>query len=255
MFTISEEEDDNNINVASDSEDEDEPALARLSVQRYRRRDHTILSELRLRHEWVKIYHDALRGHSSRSDIRLALLHISEQFSLRRELFRRQNHLAYWGEGDVNYTRTVLEIPTTHHSQEQTAAVVSRNVNMLLWRWWWSQFTATLCPGTTSFFHHPVAFEILVATFKAVRRWENWRQDMATTKRCLGIALKPTMAEFEGFAHGDVASHVAYLDDVMEAAAQAVVLGHVDVVEGCDHAVAPEEAYDFADHMRIWALM
>jgi hypothetical protein len=256
MFANAGEDDDSNNNDDDDvntvSEDEDEPAFPR---EQYRRRDHIILNDLRLRNDWVKIYHDALRGLSSRSDIRLAFLHIREQFSLRQELFNRQDRLEYWGEGYVDYTRVVQAIPTSELSQQQLVAVNSRNVNMLLWRWWWSQFTATLGPNTTSFFHHPVAMEILLATFKAVNRWQDWRQDMDTTKRCLGIALKPTILTFDGFAEGDVASRVAYLDDIMEAAAQAVVLGRIETVEGCDHAVAPIEAYQFADHMRIWELM
>jgi hypothetical protein len=235
-------------------DDDDEDILPPLPVPQCHVRDNEILNNLRQRNEWVKIYHDALRGLSSRSDVRFALFHISEQFSLRRELFRRQNRLHYWGEPNVKYTRAVIQIPHDDPLQNRMASVDSSNVKMLLWRWWWSRFTVTLAPANTSFFHHPAAIEFLLETFKAMDRWQNWRQDMSTVKQCLKSALRPIITEFQGFAQGNVQRHTTYLEDIIEATAQAVVLGRIDVAEGCDHAVAPKEAYGFEDHMRIWNL-
>jgi hypothetical protein len=245
MFTNTNQDDD--VNSLNQDSAEDEEDLSALPRAQYITRDTDLLERFISREGWVKIYHDGLNKHGDRRDIIFATREIADIFSRRAEIFRPQVDLRCWGYGVVAYSRVV--IPS--HDEHTLRRVNVENARMVLWRWWWHRFISTCGRRSTTFVHHPFAMELLHAVFKAIMRWNGFSQQLETTRMCVKLTLKPLLEKYDDF--GEVNSQ-AYFEDLVEAAAQAVVLGRIDVSEGSDLAVAPVEAYKHEDHGHIMGM-
>jgi hypothetical protein len=246
MFTNANRDDDY-VNSPNQNSEEDEENLLALPNAQYITCDTDLLERFISREGWVGIYHEGLNSYGDRRDIVFATREFSDMFSRRAEIFRPQVDLRCWGYGVVAYSRVV--IPS--HDDHTLRRVNAENARMVLWRWWWHRFISACGRRSTTFIHHPFAMELLLAVFKAIMRWNGFSQQLETTRMCVRLTLKPLLEKYDGF--GEVNSQ-AYLEDLVEAAAQAVVPGRIDVREGSNRAVAPVEAYKHENHGQVMGM-
>lgn len=174
---------------------------------------------------WAAMYAGALAEQDS-SDVTFASRNIVEV--LQNRLTRYRESRSVWGLRHGPYRRTVADVDTRRLTWIRRSA---HEAGTVLWTyWWWPLFTATNTNGARTIVHHPVAFELLVATIQAFKRWEgNWgsyRTNVNHYTAVIRAALRPVLQR-NALLHSGSIGLEPYVQDLVQAAAQAAVHGAI----------------------------